>query len=67
MKNDLTLKDLEEMFGMEQELDIPMKDRFHNTLTPEQLSILTEQEEKCKTDYRALEAKIKELEAKYGK
>ena len=75
MKNDLTLKDLEEMFGMEQELDIPMKDRFHNTLTPEHLSILTapkgsypaEQEEKCRTDYSALEAKIKDLEAKYGK
>lgn len=75
MKNDLTLKDLEEMFGMEQELDIPMKYRFHNTLTPERLSILTapkgsypaEPEEKCEADYSALEAKVKELEAKYKK
>ena len=69
MKNDLTLKDLKEMFRMEQELDIPMKDRFHNTLTPEQLSILTapkgsypaEQEEKCEADYNAMEAKIRKV------
>lgn len=73
MKNDLTVKDLEEMLGMKQELDI-LKDRFHNTLTPEQLSILTapkgsypaEQEEKCETDYSSLKAKLKELKAKYG-
>lgn len=41
MNKKLTLKDLEELFNMEQQLDIPMKDRFHKTLSDEQLSILT--------------------------
>lgn len=75
MGKGLSLEELKEMFGMEQELDIPMKDRFHNQLTDEQLSELTctkgsypaELEEKCETDYSALEAKVKELEAKYKK
>ena len=57
------------MFGMEQELDIPMKDRFHNQLTDEQLSELTctkgsypaEQEEDSETDIETLKAKIEEL------
>lgn len=40
MNND-TIKKLEEMFVVEQEIDIPMKDRFHNQLTDEQLSELT--------------------------
>ncbi len=37
----MDIKQLEELFNMEQELDIPMKDRFHKTLTDEQISILT--------------------------
>lgn len=41
MKKGLDIKKLEELFGMEQELDIPMKDRFHNTLSAEQISELT--------------------------
>lgn len=36
-----TLKDLEKLFNMEQELDIPMKDRFHKTLSDEQVSELS--------------------------
>ena len=36
-----TLKDLEELLKMEQELDIPMKDRFHKTLSDEQISELS--------------------------
>jgi len=81
MNKELTLKDIEEMFKMEQELDVSMKDRFHNTLTPEQLSTLTapkgsypeKREEKCETDYSILEAKLaklaklEELEARYKK
>lgn len=56
------------MFGMEQELDIPMKDRFHKTLTEEELQNLTEvknypaePEEESETDIEALKAKIEEL------
>lgn len=37
----MDIKQLEELFNMEQELDIAMKDRFHKTLTDEQISILT--------------------------
>ena len=50
MKNDLTLKDLEEMFGMEQELDIPHRDRWYNK----------------DFDKRELEADVKFKELKYG-
>ena len=56
------------MFGMEQELDIPMKDRFHKTLTEEELQNLTEVksypaelEEESETYVEALKAKIDDL------
>ena len=42
MGKESDLKKLEEMFGMEQGLDIPMKDRFHKNLTEEELQNLTE-------------------------
>jgi hypothetical protein len=37
----MNIKPLEELFNLEQQLDIPMKHRFHKTLTDEQISILT--------------------------
>lgn len=75
MGKGLTIEELKEIFGMEQELDIPMKDRFHNQLTDEQISELTctkgsyeaEQEEKGETNYKALEDKVEELKKRYGK
>lgn len=41
MKNKKTIEQLKEIFSIEQELDIPMKDRFHNQLSIEQISELT--------------------------
>ena len=41
MEKGLDVKKLEELFETEQELDIPIKDRFHNTLSAGQLSELT--------------------------
>ena len=69
MGKGINIEELKEMFGMEQELDIPMKDRFHNQLTDEQLSELTctkgsypaEPDEESETDIEALKAKIEEL------
>ena len=63
------LKELQEMFGMEQELDIPIKDRFYKTLTEEEVNNLMEVKnypskevkEKIGYDIEALEAKIAEL------
>jgi uncharacterized protein YhaN len=64
----MNLKKLEEMFGLEQELGIPMKDRFHKTLTEEELNKLTEVKSSAaedtgevETDIATLEAKISEL------
>lgn len=39
--SDQNIEKLEELFNMEQALDIPMQHRFHKTLTDEQISILT--------------------------
>ena len=68
MGKGLTIEQLEEMFGMEQELDIPMKDRFNKTLTEEELNSLTEVKSyasedtgEVETDIATLEAKIAEL------
>jgi hypothetical protein len=68
MGKELDLKKLEEMFGLEQELGIPMKDRFHKTLTEEELNKLTEVKSSAaedtgevETDIATLEAKISEL------
>jgi uncharacterized protein YhaN len=68
MGKELDLKKLEEMFGLEQELGIPMKDRFHKNLTEEELQNLTEVKNypaedtgEVETDIATLEAKIAEL------
>ena len=68
MGKESDLKKLEEMFGMEQGLDIPMKDRFHKNLNEEDLQNLTERKNyetedtgEVETDIATLEAKIVEL------
>ena len=54
---------------MEQELDIPMRDRFHKNITEEELIKLTEvknypaePDSETETDIETLKTKIKELE-----
>lgn len=71
----MTPEDEKKLFELEQQLDIPYKDRYYNKLTDEQISELTctkgsyeaEQEEKGETDYKALEDKVEELKKRYGK
>jgi hypothetical protein len=59
-----TLEQLKEMLDMEQELDIPMKDRFHKTLTEEELNNLTEVKNQTTEDVEEIELDIEYLEAK---
>jgi Ser-tRNA(Ala) deacylase AlaX len=68
MVKGLTIEQLEEMLNMEQKLDIPVKDRFHKTLTEEEMNNLTELKSyasedtgKVETDMATLEAKLAEL------
>ena len=67
MKNNLTIEQLEEMFSMEQSLNIPIKDRFHKTLTEEELNNLMEVKNYQAKDSKEIEPDIKTLEAKISK